>query len=71
MESFSRIDQWIRAKYDRKQYAKKGEIPDPDTIPLPEGIVDVKASMICVHTLPYGESLTFTAATILASCSLS
>ncbi|RKO90335.1 hypothetical protein BDK51DRAFT_52422 [Blyttiomyces helicus] len=32
------IDQWIRAKYERKQYAKKGPIPDPDTLPLPDGV---------------------------------
>ncbi|KAJ3152683.1 hypothetical protein HDU86_005558 [Geranomyces michiganensis] len=28
----STIDQFIRAKYDRKQYAAKGPIPDPDTL---------------------------------------
>ncbi|TPX45340.1 hypothetical protein SeMB42_g04046 [Synchytrium endobioticum] len=36
------IEQWIRAKYERKQYAKPGSIPDPDTLPLPEGVADVK-----------------------------
>ncbi|KAI8806167.1 hypothetical protein BJ742DRAFT_371383 [Cladochytrium replicatum] len=34
----SAIDQWIRAKYERKQYAKKGGIPNADTIPLPAGV---------------------------------
>jgi stromal membrane-associated protein len=26
------MDQFIRAKYERKQYAMKGEIPDPSTL---------------------------------------
>ncbi|KAI8912473.1 hypothetical protein EDD86DRAFT_178838, partial [Gorgonomyces haynaldii] len=26
------IEQWIRAKYERKQYAMNGPIPDPDTL---------------------------------------
>ncbi|KAI9353326.1 hypothetical protein DFJ73DRAFT_642244, partial [Zopfochytrium polystomum] len=34
----SGMDQWIRAKYDRKQYVRKGPIPNPEDIPLPEGV---------------------------------
>lgn len=34
--SDTNIDQWIRAKYERKQYAREGNIPDPDTITLNE-----------------------------------
>ncbi|KAI9017596.1 hypothetical protein BC832DRAFT_572634, partial [Gaertneriomyces semiglobifer] len=33
----SRIDQFIRAKYERKQYAMKGPIPDPDSLSVPGG----------------------------------
>ncbi|KAJ3331168.1 hypothetical protein HDU76_003865 [Blyttiomyces sp. JEL0837] len=40
----SNIEQWIRAKYERKQYAKKGPIPDPDDIPLPDGIAPAQLS---------------------------
>ena len=29
-----RIEQWIRAKYERKQFAAKGPIPDPDALSL-------------------------------------
>ncbi|KAI8999292.1 hypothetical protein BC832DRAFT_578648 [Gaertneriomyces semiglobifer] len=31
----SRIEQFIRAKYERKQYAMKGPLPDPDTLSVP------------------------------------
>ncbi|KAJ3200770.1 SPARC- modular calcium-binding protein 2, partial [Dinochytrium kinnereticum] len=31
----SSIDPWIRAKYDRKQYAMKGPIPNPEDISVP------------------------------------
>ncbi|KAJ3045041.1 hypothetical protein HK097_001310, partial [Rhizophlyctis rosea] len=41
----SNIEQWIRAKYERKQYAGKGPIPDPDTLPLPEGVVNVPSAV--------------------------
>ncbi|KAJ1548096.1 SPARC- modular calcium-binding protein 2 [Nowakowskiella sp. JEL0078] len=37
------IDPWIRAKYERKQYAKKGAIPDPSTISLP-GVSELEVS---------------------------
>ncbi|TPX36372.1 hypothetical protein SmJEL517_g01555 [Synchytrium microbalum] len=36
------IEQWIRGKYERKQYATPGGIPDPDTLPLPEGVAEAK-----------------------------
>lgn len=29
------MEQWIRAKYERRQYAARGPIPNPDDIPLP------------------------------------
>ncbi|KAJ3190727.1 hypothetical protein HK101_008438 [Irineochytrium annulatum] len=35
----SNIDMWIRAKYDRRQYALKGPIPNPEEIPMPDGVV--------------------------------
>ncbi|KAJ3035749.1 hypothetical protein HDV00_003420 [Rhizophlyctis rosea] len=41
----SNIDQWIRAKYERKQYAAKGPVPDPDTLPLPDGVAPVASSV--------------------------
>ncbi|KAJ3236696.1 hypothetical protein HDU81_010555 [Chytriomyces hyalinus] len=37
----SSIDQWIRDKYDGKRFAMRGPMPDPDSIPLPEGISSV------------------------------
>ncbi|KAJ3414141.1 hypothetical protein HDV05_007003 [Chytridiales sp. JEL 0842] len=40
----SNIEQFIRAKYERKQYAMKGDIPDPDTIPLPDGLAPMKGA---------------------------
>ncbi|KAI8803346.1 hypothetical protein BJ742DRAFT_829431 [Cladochytrium replicatum] len=45
----SAIDQWIRAKYERKQYAKKGAIPDPETIPLPAGVNPIEVCVFMIH----------------------
>ena len=33
------MDQWIRAKYERKQYAH-GSLPNPDDIMLPKSLQD-------------------------------
>ncbi|TPX62116.1 hypothetical protein PhCBS80983_g00645 [Powellomyces hirtus] len=38
------IDQFIRAKYERKQYAMKGPIPDPDTLKGDESSANVASS---------------------------
>lgn len=38
------IEQWIRAKYERKQYAMKGPVPDPDS--LGDGVPTVTYSLI-------------------------
>ncbi|KAI9346407.1 hypothetical protein DFJ73DRAFT_468697 [Zopfochytrium polystomum] len=36
------MDQWIRAKYERRQFVAKGPMPNPDDIPLPEGVVPIQ-----------------------------
>ncbi|KAJ3023830.1 hypothetical protein HKX48_000518 [Thoreauomyces humboldtii] len=40
------IDQFIRAKYERKQYAMKGPIPDPDTLKATDGAAGAPATTV-------------------------
>ncbi|TPX70348.1 hypothetical protein SpCBS45565_g01750 [Spizellomyces sp. 'palustris'] len=40
----SNIDHFIRSKYERKQYAMKGPVPDPETLKLPDGVATTPAS---------------------------
>ncbi|KAJ3213944.1 SPARC- modular calcium-binding protein 2 [Clydaea vesicula] len=42
--SESKVEQFIKNKYDRKQFALKGPLPDPDTIPLPDGVDQVNVA---------------------------
>ena len=53
LHRFRNIDAWIRSKYDRKQFAMKTAIPDPDTIPLPDGVV---ASVRNIYAYKYASS---------------
>ncbi|KAJ3406652.1 hypothetical protein HDU80_010764 [Chytriomyces hyalinus] len=46
----SSIDQWIRDKYDGKRFAMRGPMPDPDSIPLPEGISSVNNAAAAAAT---------------------
>ena len=34
--NFRSIEQWIRAKYERKQFAASGNLPDPSTLVFDE-----------------------------------
>ncbi|KAJ3113136.1 hypothetical protein HK100_002085 [Physocladia obscura] len=40
----SGIDQWIRDKYEGKRFTAGGPIPDPDTIPFPDGILPASST---------------------------
>ncbi|KAJ1563117.1 hypothetical protein HK405_000124 [Cladochytrium tenue] len=40
----SSMDQWIRAKYDRKQYARPGPLPNPDDLALPDGVTPIQVN---------------------------
>ncbi|KAI8815761.1 uncharacterized protein EV422DRAFT_548294 [Fimicolochytrium jonesii] len=48
----SSIDQFIRAKYERKQYAMKGPVPDPSTLKAVEGVAPTTTAVQTTRTSP-------------------
>lgn len=51
------IEQWIRAKYERKQFAMKGPMPDPDTLPG-DGTPPAKVVLFALASISFSSKLT-------------